>query len=493
MILVYALITFYIFWKYIKFYKLQKIFVNIPSPKGYPIIGNYLDFINSSDSEIFKLTCDRCSTYYPRLWAVWIWMKPALILHKAEHIEAILKGVIPTKKSRVYKYVEPWLGQSLLTSAGMHWKTHRKLLTPAFHFTILKEFQSVISEKADILVDRLKTAMENNQEIELLPYINQCTLDVICETSMGVSINAQSDSPPVYYEAITNFTELAIKRQFSMFGKYEFLWNLTSQGRRQSECLKILHDFADAVIQERKHKLQQNITDENNNEEDNRKLKPFLDIMLESDEPLTDKEIRDEVSTFLFAGHDTSSTNINWTLFLLGNYPHIQDRVYEELNSIFNGSKRHATNDDLIEMKYLEMCIKESLRMYPSAPRISRVITEDTNIDGYFIPKNTSVCIHIYKVHHDPEHFSQPETFNPDNFLPENIAKRHPFSYIPFSAGARNCIGQKFAIQEIKLILSSILRSFKVISLSNQHDVQIQSAFILTSKEGLKFRLVPRL
>lgn len=263
--------------------------------------------------------------------------------------------------------------------------------------------------------------------------------------------------------------------------------------------MSILHGFTDNVIRQRKQKREeQQEKDPNNNEPkdtERSKAKPFLDLMLDTKidgRPMSDKEIRAETDTILFAGHDTSATNIAWTLHLLGNHPEIQERVYAELDNIFQGSDRKTEPDDLPQMKYLEMCIKETLRLFPSAPRIGRVLEEDINLDGTIVPKDTTIILQIFALHRDPENFANPDEFNPDNFLPENISKRHPYSYIPFSAGPRNCIGQKFAMLEIKLVLTSILRKFKIISLEPTEKVTLTSTFILTPLNGTKLRLEPR-
>lgn len=115
--------------------------------------------------------------------------------------------------------------------------------------------------------------------------------------------------------------------------------------------------------------------------------------------------------------------------------------MFEELDGIFQGSDRDPTMDDLREMHLLERCIKEALRLFPSVPVIARTLTEDQPMGKHVLPKGADVLILPYVLHRNAEQFPDPEKFNPDNFLPENVKKRHAFSYIPFSAGPRNCIG----------------------------------------------------
>lgn len=165
----------------------------------------------------------------------------------------------------------------------------------------------------------------------------------------------------------------------------------------------------------------------------------FLDLLIEASKDgqvLSTDDIREEVDTFMFEGHDTTSAAISWTLFLIGSDAAIQQKVIDELDAIMDGDRtRSPTMKELLDMKYLECCIKEALRLYPSVPLIARNIREDVKIDNYTIPVGTTAMIVTYMLHRNPEIYPKPEQFNPDRFLPENCRGRHPYAYIPFSAG----------------------------------------------------------
>lgn len=165
----------------------------------------------------------------------------------------------------------------------------------------------------------------------------------------------------------------------------------------------------------------------------------FLDLLIEASKDgqvLSTDDIREEVDTFMFEGHDTTSAAISWTLFLIGSDPVIQQKVIDELDAIMDGDRtRSPTMKELLDMRYLECCIKEALRLYPSVPLIARHIREEVTIENYTIPVGTTAMIVTYMLHRNPEIYPKPEQFNPDRFLPENCRGRHPYAYIPFSAG----------------------------------------------------------
>ncbi|XP_023213652.1 cytochrome P450 4C1-like, partial [Centruroides sculpturatus] len=157
---------------------------------------------------------------------------------------------------------------------------------------------------------------------------------------------------------------------------------------------------------------------------------------------------------------------MSWSLYFLGRFHEIQDKVYLELQSIFeNDMNKNITVDDLLKMTYLECVIKESMRICPPAPVIARENLYEIKIDDYILPPKSSISICIHAIHHNPSVYENPEVFDPDRFLPENFKKLHPYAFLPFSAGPRNCLGFKLAMVEMKTILANVLRNFKVYSL----------------------------
>lgn len=143
------------------------------------------------------------------------------------------------------------------------------------------------------------------------------------------------------------------------------------------------------------------------------------------------------------------------------------------------------------DMKYLERVIKEAMRLYPPVPIIGRTLSEDVQIDDYCIPEGCMIKIDLFNLHRDPRYFADPEKFDPDRFLPEAV-NRHPFAYIPFSAGPRNCIGQKFASYEQKTVICAILRNFKIRTVDKRDDVKMINELVLRPIGGINITLEKR-
>lgn len=229
-----------------------------------------------------------------------------------------------------------------------------------------------------------------------------------------------------------------------------------------------------------------------------KRLQTFLDILLrhslDTDTSFSDDDIREEVDTFMFEGHDTTAVAISWSLYLIGLHQDHQAKVYEELSSVLgNDPQRQILIDDLKELKYLDCVIKECQRLYPSVPITGRESTEDFKLGDQVIPKGSTIDVFIYALHRDPEVFPDPERFDPSRFLPENSNKRHPYAFIPFSAGSRNCIGQRFAAMELKIIVATILRNFRVAALDHRDKLLVSSDLVLRAAGGLRLSFSHRL
>ncbi|XP_058121858.1 cytochrome P450 4C1-like [Anopheles ziemanni] len=481
--------------------RMSQIYDKIPGPRAYPFVGTMYLFFGKKPHEIFTLI-DQRTRRYDGIHRIWVGMTPEVRLSKAEYVEQIIGASKHIEKSNMYRFLGDWLGEGLLTSKGDRWFRHRKLITPTFHFNILDGFCEVFAENGAILVERLRVHADTGAPVNVYPFITKAALDIICETAMGVKVHAQTNEEDnAYVDAVYELSSLFMGRVVRPWLHPNWTFNRSSFGRKQRALLEVLHGYTRKVIQERKKTLLEGNTGvESNhlteNEFGRRKRLAFLDLLLQSVSTsglLSDEDVREEVDTFMFEGHDTTTAGISWALFLLALHPEVQEQVHQEIDSIFpDGSDRPATMQDLNEMKLLERCLKETLRLYPSVAIFGRTLSEDVTLGGYHVPASTIVGIHTYNVHRDERFFPDAETFDPDRFLPENCEHRHPYAYIPFSAGPRNCIGQKFALLEEKSIVSAILRRYRIRSHRTRTEQLIVNELITRPKDGILLFLESR-
>nr|AAT38513.1 ubiquitous cytochrome P450 [Phyllopertha diversa] len=486
------LIGWVIYWYY-KVHYFEKYLHKIPGPKRLPLTGNALDI--PSTLTMLPVLMD----YYKQFrtnFKIYIGAQPYLFLTEPKDLEFVMIRRLYWRNPIYTSSSQRWLGFGLLTSGGNQWRKHRKIITPAFHFQILEEFIEVFNSQADVLVKKLKEESKKGT-IDIYPFIARCTLDIICETAMGTSVNAQDDYDSEYVKCVNILLEIAMLRSFSPILR-SVLYPFTSMCRRENSALKVVHDYTKSVIASRK---QQFLSDADRNVESSDSLgrkrrRAFLDVLLEyskTDPSFTEDHIREEVDTFMFEGHDTTATSITFALQAIARHPEIQKKVYEELQTVFaDDPNRKATYRDLQEMKYLEMVIKESLRIYTTVPLLGRRIEKDVEWNGMTLPKGLMITMFVYCAQNSDSTFKDPAVFDPGRFNAENSKGRHPYAYVPFSAGARNCIGQKFAMFEMKATMSSILRNLELLPPVPDHKIALKNDGVLKSDNGVLIRLKMR-
>ncbi|XP_036911115.1 cytochrome P450 4V2 [Sturnira hondurensis] len=466
--------------------------------KPYPFLGHLL-LLKPDPRDFFRQLTEQSEMYRSLpFFILWIGPMPMLIMYNTEVVEASLTNSKEIDKSHLYTFLEPWLGQGLLTSTGYKWRSRRKMLTPTFHFTILEDFLDVMNEQANVLVNKLKRHVDG-EAFNCFIYITLCALDIICETAMGKNISAQSDGDSKYVRAVYRMTNMVYRRMKMPWLWFDFFYLMFKEGWEHKRTLQIVHNFTNNVINERATEIER--AEECQNDEKDaapskKKCRTLLDLLLnvtdEEGRKLSHDDIREEVDTFMFEGHDTTAAAMNWALYLLGSYPEVQKKLDNELDEVFGQSDRPVTLEDLKKLKYLECVIKETLRLFPPVPYFARHLNEECKIAGHSIVKGSQLLVFLYALHRDPRHFPNPEEFQPERFLPENSVGRHTYAYVPFSAGLRNCIGQKFAIMEEKTVLSCILRHFWVECSQKREELGLMGDLILRPSNGIWIKLKRR-
>ncbi|CAH0392172.1 unnamed protein product [Bemisia tabaci] len=455
-------------------------------PLKYKILGHLKEAVVSPEelpTEMHKQFKEYGGIY--RLWLVYY---PTVFIAEAKYAEIFFTSEATQAKPELYRLLHVWLGLGLLTSKGQMWHERRKLLTPAFHFSKLNEFCEVFVKNTLTLVQQLHKYPDGSL-IDVFKIIKLLTLDNICESAMGIEINALKNPNNNYIRAVEDCIHMSQERVVKPWYWFDLPFFIMSCGKKYWRDLNTIFELTDKAISNGKNARMdvKSKSKKKNDEEPNRMA--FLDLLLSTCEDrsvsLSDEDLRDEVNTFILEGHDTAAASISFTLFLLGAYPEIQEKCYSELREIFQDSNRSPSVEDLQKMKYLEQVIKESLRLFPSVPILGREAAEDVIMDGYTIPKETTILLNVYNLHRDPKVFPDPEKFDPERFCQEQCSGRHPYSFVPFAAGPRNCIGQKFALMEEKVILSYILRDYLLESEHGIDELQLSFQLIIRSQKSL--------
>lgn len=543
-LLVPAISLFYIYYRISK-RRMYELLSKIDGPSGLPLVGNALEFVGDPHTT-FKILYERSFEFeHGTPVKIWIGPRAVVFLTDPRDIEVILGSHVHIDKSPDYRLFEPWLGDGLLISTGEKWRTHRKLIAPTFHLNVLKSFINIFNKNSRVIVEKMRK--HGSKDFDVHEYMGEATVNILLETAMGVDKGTQDREANEYVTSVMKMCDILHMRHRQVWFRPEIIFQLTKYAKAQERFLNIIHGLTNKILQakksdhlnkkkmaeiepesevskkQEKEKAQVKLEEIKSSKSDmtegvgvsfgqslglkddldvdddigEKKRQAFLDLLIESAENgtvLTDKEVREQVDTIMFEGHDTTSAGSSFFLCLMGSHPEIQDKVFEELETIFKGSDRPCTFQDTLEMKYLERCLMETLRMYPPVPMIARQVREEVLLPstGATIPADCTVIIGTFKLHRNPKIYPNPDKFNPDNFLPENSANRHYYSYVPFSAGPRSCVGRKYAVLKLKVLLSTILRNFRVVAHKKEKDWQLQADIILKRTDGFRVSFEPR-
>uniref|UniRef100_A0A667YCD1 aromatase n=1 Tax=Myripristis murdjan TaxID=586833 RepID=A0A667YCD1_9TELE len=460
-----------------------------PGPPAHWLFGHVQEF-KQDGTELDKVV--KWGKQYP--FAFQLWFGPFvsfLNIHHPDYVKTLLSTTEP-KDDFGYRFFTPWIGDGLLVSSGQKWFRNRRLLTPGFHYDILKPYVKLMSDSAKTMLDKWESYAQTSESFELFEHVSLMTLDSIMKCAFSCNSDCQHEGGTnAYIKAVYDLSFLINLRVRVAPYHNNIIFHLSPHGFRFRKAVKVAHHHTEEVIRKRREELKKET--ELDRIQAKRNL-DFLDILLcatdEKQHSLSDEDIRAEVDTFMFEGHDTTASGISFILYCLACNPEHQQMCRDEIMHALEG-KDTIEWEDLSKIPYTTMCIKESLRLYPPVPGIARKITKPlTFFDGRTAAAGSLVGTSVYGIHRNATVWENPNVFDPLRFLPENVSSRSPHAFVPFSAGPRNCIGQTFAMNEMKVVIALTLRRYQLIEDPNRKP-KIVPRLVLRSLNGIHIKIKP--
>ncbi|XP_050545258.1 cytochrome P450 4C1-like isoform X1 [Daktulosphaira vitifoliae] len=489
-----------IIWFRIKWNRrfIDRFAAKIPGPPSYPLIGSGLEFVGTSQNvmeNFIKLN----NQYGPEPFKIWLGSSLALNVTKPEDLQIILNNSNAFDRGKLAKIMSAVFGEGLITASVPKWKIHRRIISPFFNTSSINKCLPIFNENSASFILNLQKELRNSESFNIWDYVNSVSVNSICEAALGYHRDEEDDDKSEFFYLVTKITERVNARLNKPWLYPDFIFSIYGKITGLNQMYENLYKFPNKIIKERKSQYAQrkktnhsslNLT---NNEE---KQKPvFLELLLELNDEgayFLNNDLRDEVLTMMIAGSETISITICFCILMLAIHQDIQDKVYDEIYQVMGESDRKVRIEDTVKFVYLEQCIKETIRMYPVAPVIMRYLQDDVKMSNYTIPKDTTIFIPIIVTHHLPELYPNPWEYNPDNFDPENVAKRHKYSFIAFSGGPRNCIGEKYAMLLMKVLLSTFLRNYSVHTKCKMTDIKLKFELSLKNADGYQVTIRSR-
>ncbi len=405
------------------------------------------------------------------------------VLGHPDYVDHVLHdGVERYRKSVEYELLRSVVGLSLFTDEGESWRRHRVLLTPLFAKRHLRGLLDLMIDPIEAFVDRLDDGTDRIA-VNMSQGMTELTLDVVGSAlfGRGMADLAKRLGPTVTTglraaERTTRAIMLVNPPGWLFRAWASFLHHapvLPPPLSRIQGIMRTVDDMVWEVIRERKA----------NPGRDDDLLGLLLSVRDEDGKQLPARRVRDEATTFMLAGHETTANALAWMWYLLALRPEARERMLEEVDAVLG--QRRPTGADLPGLNWTAACVQEAMRMYPPAWAIPRTAVEEDVIDGHRIPRGSSVLIPIHAIHHDARWWPDPERFDPERFLVGIEAKRHRSAYLPFGGGRRICIGSSFALMEATLVTAIMSQRFTY-ELSPGHPVEPEATLTLRPRHGLR-------
>jgi cytochrome P450 len=344
------------------------------------------------------------------------------------------------KENVFYSELRSAFGDGLLTTQDVRWQRQKRYLQPLFAPRRVNGYAAAMAEQVRPIVRQWRARPPGT--VDLHEEMTRLTLATVCRILFGEDVGQVL---PVVQRTFGPLGD-AVRRRALAGGRVPLSWP-TPVNQRLRRARLGLQGACDEIVAHRRAT--------GDRRED------LLGLLLDArDEgsPLSDAEIRDQVLIFLLAGHETTSTALTYALHLLGRHPEVQRQVRAEVAAI--AGDRDLTAQDAATLEYTTMALKETMRLYPSAPFLGRQAVEDDQISGYRIPAGAEVVLAPWITHRHPQFWDQPDRFDPDRFLPEREKARHRYAWFPFGGGPRACIGQHFSMLESVIALATLVRDF---------------------------------
>jgi cytochrome P450 len=363
-------------------------------------------------------------------------------------------------------------GDGLVVSDGATWVRHRPVVQGSFHARHFQDYASVIVE----FTRRRLDGWSAGRPLDIATEMNELALQIIAKLVFDADVSGDAarlraavHEFRTHMQREANFP-LALPEWLPLPGKI-----------RQRRAVRTVDDLIWTHIRRRRTAGVLG--------------SDMLGQMLAaassapSDDRVTDAEIRDEAATLFVAGHDTTSAALAWFWYVLANHPDVERRVLSEIDGVLGD--RPPTYDDTHRLRYLEMAVKESMRLYPAAGFLfGREAVEDVELGGYTLRRGSWVLISPYIVHRNPQYFPQPDVVDPERFAPGRVDSIAPYAYIPFGGGPRICIGSSLALMEAVLLAATVLQRFRLVL--DQGTPEMELEIVLRPKGPVRMRALPR-
>jgi len=396
-------------------------------------------------------------------------IKEAIVTTNPAVIQHVLKTNAENyQKSEIQvKRMGHFLGKGLLTTHGEAWKTQRRLIQKGF---APKQLEALTAIMQDSLAESLRDFEQQVQDgpVDIYSHLMKMTFAMVARSLFGAKL--KDDDIDVVSNTICTVQEFIVRQTIQPYLNpwFEVTGELRKHEKMRARADGILMEYIKARRQQ---------------EPGNDLLQTLMDARYSDGEGMSDELVLSESMQLLVAGHETSSNGLSWLLYLLSSRPDCLERVRQEFDSVLGDAPLGFA--DVPKLEFTTQVIQEGLRLYPPFWMIDRMAIGDDQVGDVVIPRGSTVIVYVYGAHHAPGYWESPENFDPERFLKGSEKLRTPFTYLPFGGGPRVCIGNHYAMLQILMILSELLRKYDFQLVPGQ-TIEARPMVILRPKHGIR-------
>ena len=371
-------------------------------------------------------------------------------------------------KDKVIQNSRWFLGQGLLTSEGAEWRQQRRLCQPAFHRERLSSYGRTMSAYAEEMLAGWPQGEVRDIHQEMM----QLTMRIVAKVLFSVEVSEDAQKVAAALNLLMRHTS-----GFRMIMPPPLRHLPLPALVRAKRAVRELDEIVNRIIRQRRA----------SGEDTGDLLSMLMAARDEDGSAMTDRQLRDEIMTFLLAGHETTAVSLSWTWYLLSEHPEVAQKLRQELNDVLGG--RTPQLEDLARLPYTDKVVKESMRLYPPAWSLARTAAKEMEIAGYRLPVGANVVMSPWIIHRDPRFFEDPDQFKPDRWTAQTTQQLPRFAYFPFGGGPRLCIGASFAMMEANLLVATIAQRFQL-HLVPGHPVDPLPGITLRPRHGMRMQII---
>ena len=396
-------------------------------------------------------------------------IKEAIVTTNPAVIQHVLKTNAENyQKSEIQvKRMGHFLGKGLLTTHGEAWKTQRRLIQKGF---APKQLEALTAIMQDSLAESLRDFEQQVQDgpVDIYSHLMKMTFAMVARSLFGAKL--KDDDIDVVSNTICTVQEFIVRQTIQPYLNpwFEVTGELRKHEKMRARADGILMEYIKARRQQ---------------EPGNDLLQTLMDARYSDGEGMSDELVLSESMQLLVAGHETSSNGLSWLLYLLSSRPDCLERVRQEFDSVLGDAPLGFA--DVPKLEFTTQVIQEGLRLNPPFWMIDRMAIGDDQVGDVVIPRGSTVIVYVYGAHHAPGYWESPENFDPERFLKGSEKLRTPFTYLPFGGGPRVCIGNHYAMLQILMILSELLRKYDFQLVPGQ-TIEARPMVILRPKHGIR-------